>query len=209
MQTAEQLPTTAAPAEEFRPAPGAIPWHVRAVAEVMNVRCAPAAAGRDGWWLTEYGRDSVAVHRVTAGQFQRPVEAGPEQQWWDEALRADRDHLSAHKLSVLFAQEDRTIVHVPLPDRPQTTATARRAGHPAALTTRIDFEEFPGIGGMLRYHPGVPIGSYEVANHLGQASPELFEGAAEAVAMLAHHYGLPLPVRVIPRSTCHRATLRG
>ncbi|WP_030277178.1 hypothetical protein [Streptomyces sp. NRRL B-24484] len=208
MQTVEQPTGTVETAEEFRPAPGATPWHVRAVARVMSGLCPPAASGRDGWWLVEEGRDAVAVHRAAGGEFQRPEAPGAEQQRWDEALRADRAHLAAHGIPVLFAEGDRTVVHVPAPDRPQSTATARRVGPPTALTTRIDFEGFPGIGGMLRYHPGDPLGAYEVADHLGQAAPERFTEAAEAVAALTHHYGLPLPVRVIPRSNPHHATNR-
>ncbi|MFB8236114.1 hypothetical protein ACFC58_06140 [Kitasatospora purpeofusca] len=207
MKTTEQLlPGTAGtadrePTEEFRPAPGATPWHVRAVAEVMSRLCPPAAAGRDGWWVSTEGRDAVAVHRSAGGEFRRPEGPGTDRQRWDEAVRADRAHLAAHKFPVLFAEDDRTVVHVPLPPKPQTTASVRRVGHAAALTTRIDFEGFPGIGGMLRYHPGDPIGFYEVADHLHQVAPERFEGGIEAVTMLAYHYGLPLPVRIIPRGS--------
>ncbi|MFJ1757572.1 hypothetical protein [Kitasatospora sp. NPDC088134] len=212
MQTTLPLPATTAgeaaaePAEEFRPAPGAVPWHVRTVARVMERLCPPADTGVDGWWLTEESRDAVAVHRVIGGEFQRPAEPGAEQDRWDGALRADRAHLAAHELPILFAEDDRTVVHIPLPDTPQTTATARRVGPPAALTTRVDFEGFPGIGGMLQYHPGEPVGAYEVRDHLGQGAAERFEAGGEAIAALAHHYGLPLPVRIIPRGNPHHTT---
>ncbi|MFJ5927998.1 hypothetical protein ACIQF6_35925 [Kitasatospora sp. NPDC092948] len=212
MQTTLPLPaadagaTAAEPAEEFQPAPGAVPWHVRAIARTMSRLCPPADAGVDGWWLTEESRDAVAVHRVRGGEFQRPAAPGAERESWDGALRADRAHLAAHGFLILFAEEDRTVVHVPAPDAPQTTATARRVGPPAALTTRVDFEGFPGIGGMLLYHPGEPVGTYEVRNHLGQGAAERFEAGGEAVTALAHHYGLPLPVRIIPRGYLRRIT---
>ncbi|MFG2847436.1 hypothetical protein ACGF12_30350 [Kitasatospora sp. NPDC048296] len=82
---------------------------------------------------------------------------------------------------------------------PRTTAVVRRVGPPAAYTSSVEFPEHPGLGGTLRYLGNFPEGLYEVTDHLRRAAPKPVVGGLEAVTALAEHYGLPLPVQVIPR----------
>ncbi|MFD9692587.1 hypothetical protein ACFWXO_43285 [Kitasatospora sp. NPDC059088] len=192
----------AATVEAFRPFPGAPTWDVRAVAGVMaSLYPPPAQEGADGWRVARH-RDAVAVGRILLGHGSRPAEPGPDQREWDAWVRTDREHLSASGLEILRADDVRTVVRVPLPDEPQCTATVRRIGAPSALTSRVEFPQWPGIGGTLRYFPipGRPKrGLFEVTNHLGGICPQRVVGGGQAVALLADQYGLPLPLRVIPR----------
>ncbi|MFD5610483.1 hypothetical protein [Kitasatospora sp. NPDC127060] len=82
---------------------------------------------------------------------------------------------------------------------PRTVAVVRRVGAPAAYTSSVEFPEHPGLRGTLRYLGHFPQGLYEVTDHLDRTAPEPVAGGLEAVTALAEHYGLPLPVQVIPR----------
>ncbi|MEV7123944.1 hypothetical protein [Kitasatospora griseola] len=86
------------------------------------------------------------------------------------------------------------------PDRPRTSAVVRRTGAPTAGTSAVEFPDHPGIGGTLHYLGGFPPGFYNVTDHLGEPiTAEPVATGLEAVTALARHYGLPMPVQVIPR----------
>ncbi|MFD9690388.1 hypothetical protein ACFXPX_36735 [Kitasatospora sp. NPDC059146] len=84
--------------------------------------------------------------------------------------------------------------------QPRTEAVIRRVGPPNAFTSSVEFPDHKGARGILRYVSHYPLGSYKVLDDRGRpVAPDRVEGGAEAVTALARHYGLPLPVRIIPR----------
>ncbi|MFD9690395.1 hypothetical protein ACFXPX_36770 [Kitasatospora sp. NPDC059146] len=192
-------------AQAFVAHPGAPRWYVRETARIMALReRAPADEGADGWHLAAWD-DGVAVQRIQDGRhYLRPGRAGAARDRWDEAIRADRAHLAAHGLEIVLPGSPQTVVRVPEPARPQTTARPRRSGsaefEPEPTSWSVTFDGHPGAGGYVSLRSTYASAQYKVVDHRWVDVQVGDADRRQSITLLAHHYGLPTPVLVVRES---------
>ncbi len=187
----------------FRPAPGAKSWDVRAVEAVMAER-EPAAPNdtAEGWHAVPWDR-GVAVQRIMGRHYMRPSCAGRDRDEWDALVRGDREHMRSRGLEIVTPGSSQTYVRVPLPTEPRSVARVRRVGRPNEFRRVVDFDNWPEIGGTLRFHSTHSGARYEAADHEGREVRVGGSDVVGAVEALAAHYGLPFPVAVVDEGrTC-------
>jgi len=194
----EQQQAGAAP---FTPHPGAPRWYVREVVRIMSLLSAPPTdESADGWHVFPWD-DGVAVQRIQDQRHHlRPGRAGRVRDRWDEAIRADRAHLAAHGLEIVLAGSSQTVVRVPAPAAAQTVARLRRTGPVEEFARSVTFEGYDQVGGTVRLAANFASCRHVVTDHQGDDVPVGSADEAGAVEWLAHHYGLPTPVRVVHES---------
>ncbi|WP_367137089.1 MULTISPECIES: hypothetical protein [Streptomyces] len=181
--------------EEQEPKPGAERWDICRVRAVLAEKFEEAYGGRDGWYVGPEMWD-VMVTRQQGNAITRPRGAAGER--WDIAMQRYIVHLTAAGLEVVRKNRHCIVVRVPQPAKPQTTARVFHAGELGGFTYAVTFDGFPSIGGTLVFHTaGIGASGYTVTDHEGTTVNVGRSDRNGAVERLAHHYGLPVPVRVL------------
>ncbi|WP_217223139.1 hypothetical protein [Streptomyces anulatus] len=202
----QPLPATAATASEQSqdvPVPGAERWDLRLARTVLTDSNLPAGRPRNrtGYSVTAEG-SRVCVTWSRSGSLSLPRAGTAARTQWDEAL--DRIE-AALRGSAAFAEVQRSRYRVStravVPRAAQTTARMRRVGALDAFRRAVRFDGHPAgrVGGTLTLATSGPSPDsfWIVTDAEGSEAGRTSGGYQAAAELLAHHYGLPMPLGLI------------
>lgn len=202
-QTVPDAIVPASAQDTYAPVPGAERWDLRLVRTVLadselpalgeNAAGAGYGVGPDGWRVcVTWNQDGSLLPRAGTAARAR----------WDDAL----DRIAAALTgSAAFSDVRRNRYRVSAqaitPLTAQTTARMRRVGtlDEFRRAVRFDGHRTPAVGGMLTFATSGPSPEsfWIVTDADGTEAGRTRGGYQSAAELLAHHYGLPMPLALV------------
>lgn len=201
----QTVPDTTMPAPEqdtYVPEPGAERWDLRLARTVIADTALPAfdenasgagySLGPDGWRVCAVWNQGGRRSLPRAGTAARAL--------WDDALEQIESVLTR---SPAFADvrrnRYRVSAQVVLPQTPQATARMRRVGVLDKFRRAVRFDNYPTAAGMLTLATSgaSPESFWIVTDAAGREVGRTNGGYQAAAELLAHHYGLPMPLALV------------
>ncbi|MFF8994016.1 hypothetical protein ACF09H_29630 [Streptomyces sp. NPDC014983] len=185
------------------PAPGAARWDVRLARTVFTGHGLPVLgdAGGTGYAVEPDGQQVLVVWNRGSG-LSLPRAGTTARSRWDDALdRAEAALHSAESFTGVQRTRQRVSAEAVLPRTAQTTARMRRVGALDAFRRAVRFDGHPAltVGGMLTLATSGPSPEsfWIVADADGTEVARTRGGYRSGTELLAHHYGLPMPLDLI------------
>lgn len=203
-QTVPDTPLPSGGQDTYVPVPGAERWDLRLARTVLaGTELSSLDEGADGVGYS-VGPDGsrVCVVWSQGGRLSLPRAGSAARAQWDDAL--DRIEAALDR-SADFADVQRNRYRVSaraiVPQTAQTTARMRRVGALDEFRRAVRFDNHSPrtVGGMLTLATSGPSPEsfWIVADADGMEAGRTRGGYQDAVELLAHHYGLPMPLALV------------
>ncbi|MEV6682203.1 hypothetical protein AB0N09_35885 [Streptomyces erythrochromogenes] len=182
----------------WQPHAGSPRWDIRYVRSVMGRLFTEGSMrdGTDGWQVHADGW-GVSIQRVQGSHITQP-RAGRQRDVWDAALAEYLAHAVRSGLRLVRKNAHCIVVSVHVPSQPQTLATIAHTGVLGDFTKAIAFDGQPDtVAGRLELC--TPAASPRAFTYLYDADGVQLGQVRDDIhgaEILAHHYGLPMPVVV-------------